>query len=197
MASLFVCRDNSENENKEIIGLGQNAKIVDANFLSSSLQDSGSSRDLQEIVRRSYPYRKWNHRKRGKERVSEKIIFKANSPSRIFAAQEIDHILFYFANNTYDGSVRLSYNMRNDAMDKPKYPDRSFDGANACKIELFHVNFAFVYIFLFWSIQRAMATLPFGGLGDLYKGERQIRRSLLPQTAEGPQLCRLLLSEFL
>ena len=119
IVSLFVCRDNSENENKEIIGLGQNAKIVGANFLSSSLQDSGPSKDLQEVVPRvqgkgSYPYRKWYHRKRGKERVSEKIkqfIFKANSPSRVFAAQEIDHILFYFANNTYDGSVRLSYSM--------------------------------------------------------------------------------------
>ena len=69
------------------------------------------------------------------------------SANRAFAAQEIDRILFYFTNNTYDGSMRLGYNMRNDAMDKPKYPGRSFDDANACKIELFHANFSFVFIF--------------------------------------------------
>ena len=67
--------------------------------------------------------------------------------NRAFVVQKIDRILFCFTNNTYGGSMRFGYNMRNDAMDKPKYPGRSFDDANACKIELFHANLSFVYIF--------------------------------------------------
>ena len=93
VVSLFVHKNISENENKEIIGLDQDANVANANFLSSSLQDSGPSRDLQEVVRRvssrprfkgkeSYLYRMCYGKLRG-EQVSKKTnrnVFKASSP---------------------------------------------------------------------------------------------------------------------
>ena len=150
------------------------------------MQDSGSCKGLQEIVRRSYPYRRRNHnRKRDKERVLEKIVFKANSPS-----QELDHVLICCTNGTYGRGTRVDYNMSKNAIDSSKDPSSGLEDAGLCKTKLCCANSAFIGtfgdgasgeqwqpLFLFW---RVLETYIKGGIrGENHFCSRQQRDTAL------------------